>query len=119
MGYYHITWSVARGLPLLNDTNEEHVKGFIKKKAEDLEVKIIEIENASNHIHVIASLKPTHTIDNVVKTFKGSSSRFCNKDLNLDFYFKWNRGYDVRTISERNLDIARHYVRNQKRHHVD
>jgi len=104
-------------LPLLDNTNEEHIKSFIVKKAKELDVKVIEIEGAFNHIHLIVSLKPTHTIDQIIQKLKGSSSRFCNKDLNLDFYFKWNRGYDVRTISERNLDIAVNYVRNQKKHH--
>jgi len=117
--YYHITWSVVKGLPLINDTNEIHLKNFILEKAKELGVRILAIESAFNHIHIIASMKPTHTIDQVVQNLKVSSSRFCNKDLSFDFHFKWNRGYDVRTVSERNLDRAVAYVKNQKKHHEE
>ena len=51
--YYHMTWSVDKGLPLLNEQIEEHVKNFIKEKAKELEVRIIEIEGGAEIVYII------------------------------------------------------------------
>jgi REP element-mobilizing transposase RayT len=115
--YYHLSWAVEEGLPLITKEVEEALKKFLVKKCKALEIILIAVEMAENHVHMILSLKPTHYIPDVVQTLKGSSSHFINNHTNMDFALYWERGYSIRTISEINLDNAKYYVLNQKKHH--
>jgi len=49
--------SVVKGLPLINEAKDNRIKNFIKKKAVEIEVKIIEHESVYNHIQSIISMK--------------------------------------------------------------
>ena len=115
--YYHLTWAVEEGLPLITQEVEDALKKFLVKKCKALEIILIAVEMAENHLHMILSLKPTHYIPEVVQKLKGSSSHFINNHTNIDVTLYWERGYSIRTISEMNLDNAKHYVLNQKKHH--
>ena len=115
--YYHLTWAVEEGLPLITQEIEEVLKKFLVKKCKALEIILIAVEMAKNHAHLILSLKPTHYIPDLVQALKGSSSYFINNHTNMDFALYWERGYSIRTISEMNMDNAKHYVLNQKKYH--
>jgi REP element-mobilizing transposase RayT len=108
---------VEEGLPLITQEIEEGLKKFFVKKCKTLEIILIAVEMAENHAHMILSLKPTHYIPGVVQKLKGSSSHFINSHTNMDFMVYWERGYSIRTISEMNLDNAKHYLLDQKKHH--
>ena len=67
--YYHLSWAVEEGLPLITKEVEEALKKFLVKKCKALEIILIAVEMAENHVHMILSLKPTHYIPDVVQTF--------------------------------------------------
>lgn len=92
---------------------------FLKNKAKRFDCEILEINGVSNHLHSIISIPPTVTISDIVGKLKGSSSYFLNKELNLTTYFRWQSGYGVLTISEKDLPRVISYIQNQKQHHSE
>ncbi len=52
-----------------------------------------------------------------MKHTKGVSSRFINKYLDIDDFFRWQVGYGAFTVSRWDLPIIVNYVRKQKKHH--
>jgi putative transposase len=115
--YYHLVWGTKNALPFINQEVEELLRKYLTKKCNELEAAILEIGFVENHLHCLISLKPIHFIPDVIKTLKGSSSHFLNETLFEDKSFQWGRGYSIRTVSEKNLDIAKNYIKDQKVKH--
>jgi len=113
--YYHLVWSVKKRFQLITDSIMDKLELLLKKKCEELRVHLLAVGINPEHVHSIISLRPTHYIPEVVKELKGFSSHEINKDQN-DF-IKWARGYSIRTVSEKDLQAAINYVRNQRKHH--
>ncbi len=94
--YVHLTWTTLRRLPLL------------------------ELGIVSNHVHAILQLPPVIDIPRLVQGLKGASARIANRDgLMPRARLRWADGYDLRSVSVRQLEDARRYVRTQAEHHPD
>jgi putative transposase len=115
--YFHLVWSAKKKFRLITDSVMEDLELLLRKKSEELGVHLLAVGINADHVHNIISLKPTHYIPEVVKELKGFSSHEINKKQ--DDFIKWARGYDIRTVSQRNLQAAISYVKNQKRHHAE
>ena len=113
--YFHLVWSVKRRFQLITDTIVDKLEFFLDKKCKKLGVHLLAIGINPEHIHTIISLRPTHYIPEIVKELKGFSSHEINKSQR-DF-IKWARGYSIRTVSEKNVQVAVNYVKNQRKHH--
>ena len=115
--YFHLVWSAKNRFQLITDSMMEDLELLLKKKSEELGVHLLAVGINAEHVHNIISLKPTHYIPEVVKELKGFSSHEINKKQ--DDFIKWARGYDIRTVSQKNLQAAINYVKNQKRHYAE
>jgi putative transposase len=61
---------------ILSGKIEECVKSPIYKIADDHGIKILEMETDQDHIHMLIDCKPQHYLPNIIKAFKGTSTRF-------------------------------------------
>ncbi|MGB7062953.1 MAG: IS200/IS605 family transposase [Candidatus Zixiibacteriota bacterium] len=113
--YYHLLWAVKRRFPLITESVRADPEGNLKKKSEQLGIRLLAVGINPEHLHCIISLRPTHYIPEVAKELKGFSSHEVNKSE--EEFIKWARGYSIRTVSEKNLTAAIKYVENQGRHH--
>ena len=48
---------------------------------------------------------------------KGASSRWINLNANLEETFKWQNGYGVFSVSEKDIPKVRNYIYNQEEYH--
>ena len=78
-------------------------------------MRLLQIGINPDHVHLVFSAKPIHYLPEIMKEIKGNSSRLTNK--NGEDFIKWQRGYDIRTVSEWNLQKTIEYVKNQDQHH--
>lgn len=77
----------------------------------------IEIGGTSNHIHILSSLHPTHSISEVVRDIKANSSRFMKDEIATIDTFNWQSEFGAFSVSESNVQDVRTYIQNQKQHH--
>ena len=85
---------------------------------------ILKTENAiphaiggmGDHVHVLAGLRATHRLADVMQRLKSVSSRWIHKELRLAG-FEWQEGYGGFTVSASQMDRVRAYVLNQQEHH--
>ena len=110
--YYHLVWSTKNREPLITQQLEADLFPYLENKAKNLDCRILAVNAFFDHIHLIMEIPPKHSIADIVKGLKGTSS-FDFSDL------FWQRGYGVLSISERNLGAAIDYVNNQKNHHTN
>ena len=74
----------------------------------------LEIGGVADHVHLLADLKPTHRLSEVLRaTKKGSSEWIRGKIEN----FHWQDGYGAFTIRQADIPDLNKYIAGQKDHH--
>lgn len=115
--FYHFIWTTKKREPLLTPDIELRIHGYLRNEAEKLQCPLFYINGAADHMHVLASVRPSIAPSEFIKQLKGSSSRFVTKELGRAF--EWQEDYGVLSISEADVPRVIEYVKNQKRHHAE
>lgn len=115
--YYHIVWATKNRQPLIAESVEEQLFGYLVKKSSELGTHVYAINGCFDHVHLVASVPPRLAVAEVVKNLKGASSHLLNHAGGLDGTFAWQRGYGVLSLGERQKADAIRYVECQKQHH--
>jgi putative transposase len=121
--YAHLVWATKNREPLIVPEIEAPLYACIVSTAAEWGCYVHAVNGISDHVHVIISIPPKHSVAWVVKNIKGSSSHFVNHALH-DYSepitgqsFAWQRGYGYLSLGESQLSRAVAYVQNQKQHH--
>ncbi len=71
------------------------------------------------HVHLIVRLNPATAISRLVQRMKGGSAMIANRDhiAPRELPLKWEKGYNIESVSKRLLKELREYVRGQPTHH--
>ena len=117
--YYHTVFVTYKREPLINQEIATFLEQFFVDKCDELEVHLLEQGIVCDHVHLILSLRPTHYIPEVLNYLKGTAAHEANNHHDFQNVLRWMRGYRIDTVSERNLEAARRYVRDQCKHHSD
>lgn len=116
---YHIVWCVKYRRKILTENVESKLIKILKKIADDNQIIIQELNTDLDHIHMLISCKPQHSISNFMKAFKGVSARLLAKEIpELKKQFPkghlWNPSYYVGTVSENTEQQIVNYIKSQK-----
>lgn len=116
---YHMVWCVKYKHKVLVDKIDESLKEIIKSVAEDINIKIIEMETDFDHIHLLVECSPQDYIPTMIKILKGSSARKMfvkHPELKQKLWsgHLWNPSYFVATVSENTEKQIKEYIQNQK-----
>ncbi len=116
--YAHLVWATKNREPLIQANIKGDIYAYMVRKAAELGCYVHAINGIEDHIHLVTSIPPKHSVAWVVKTLKGSSSHFVNHTLRpAGLYFKWQRGYGYLTLGEKQCPRAVAYVKQQKERH--
>jgi len=117
--YFHIVWATKKREPLIDRQMAHFLREFLSAKCKELDVRLLEQGILCDHVHLLLSMRPTHYIPEVINSLKGTASHEANYRYSFTNSLYWTRGYHINTVSERNLNAARAYVRNQHERHPD
>ncbi|MGB8648871.1 MAG: IS200/IS605 family transposase [Anaerolineae bacterium] len=117
--YYHLVWATKNREPLIQPEIEKRLYAYIVHKAAELDCYVYAINGWHDHLHLVLSIPPKHSVADVVKHLKGSSSHDLNLAEGMNHEFAWQRGYGALSVGERQRAIAEAYVANQKTHHAN
>lgn len=78
---------------------------------------MLEIGGIEDHIHMLVSLKPSHTISDFMRVLKANSSKWLNEELIKNEKFGWQEGYSVFTVSQSQVEKVKSYIQKQEEHH--
>ncbi len=115
--FYHLVWSTKYRKPIISPKIEDHLHGYIAKKAIRLGGIIYAINGIEDHIHLAASIPPKVAVASFIGQIKAVSSVRINQTAKLDSPFRWQSGYAAFTFRESGLSTIIHYIDNQKQHH--
>ena len=119
----HVTWDCVYHIVIVPKYRKKVLFEQVRKRAGEIirelarqkDAEVIEGTACPDHIHLILSIPPKHSVAHIMGFLKGKSAiklhhEFCKKRIwNRHF---WSRGYFVRTAGI-DRDIAEEYVRNQ------
>jgi REP element-mobilizing transposase RayT len=92
---------------------------FLTKKIHGLGGHLFAINGVSDHIHLVLSIPVTIALSKFIGQIKAVASTKINKTCFEIGEFKWQRGYAIFSINEKELIYYVRYVENQKTHHAE
>ena len=116
---YHLIWCTKYRRKVLSPKIELRLKELIRKKAEEIEVEIVEMETMPDHIHIFVKSRPTYSPHFIVQQFKGYSSRILREEfteLRSRLPSLWTRSYFCESVGCISADTIIRYIENQKKH---
>ena len=112
---YHIVYGTKDRLPLITNELRPDLHRFLGGLVKDLDGTPLEINGVTDHVHILARIKPVISISEFLSKFKSQSSGWANRKTRDRF--KWQAKYGAFTVSESQVDRVREYIRNQETHH--
>ncbi len=113
----HIIFSTKGRMNLLYKDMQDELYRYICGIVKGEGGQIIKIGGVEDHIHILASVKTSLSISDLVRKIKaGSSSWIHGKFINLK-EFSWQSGYAVFSVSESAKKAVGDYIATQKEHH--
>jgi len=85
--------------------------------AKELSIHSERLNIQPEHVHILIILPADKTLAEIVKRFKGESSRWINENNLIQGRFRWQRGYGGFSVSASQLDKVKKYIENQDEHH--
>ena len=124
---WHLQWVTKyRYRVFSNSTLQKLCEIFLCEAAKRYRFEIEELEVASDHIHVIAKLRPSMSPSHAVQLMKGYTSRMLFKveeDKLKAFYWRdigirslWSDGKFIASVGHITLEKAKEYVQNHGAH---
>ena len=118
--FYHFVWTTKGRLPLLRERTRTAIYGAMTTKITDLGGIVYALDGMPDHVHLVVTIPPRHSLSTFIGQTKGSSSHIANylADGAVDLPFAWQSEYGVLSLSERHLPLVVSYVQNQAEHHA-
>jgi REP element-mobilizing transposase RayT len=115
--YYHIVFSTKHRQCYITDSIENDLHNYISGIVLGIGGVCIEINGASDHIHILAILPPKIAVSDALRTIKANSSKWVHETYRQLAEFGWQDGFSAFTVSKSQVDPVRQYIRDQKSHH--
>jgi REP element-mobilizing transposase RayT len=114
---YHIVFSIKNRIALLNDSVRPHMHQYLGGAIRDEGGKALIINGTADHIHILAKLRQTKAISDVIGQIKANSSGWVHRTFPDLPDFEWQAGYGAFTVSPSQTEKARRYIETQEQHH--
>ena len=116
---YHVVWIPKYRKKTLYTQLRKHLGGAVEDLATQKECKILEGHLVSDHVHILISIPPKHSVSQVVGFIKGKSAiaiarTYVGRRKNFAGQSFWARGYYVSTVGK-DEDAVRAYIQKQEK----
>ena len=117
--YFHLVWTTKDRQSLISESIEPRLYAQMVNKSTEMGCYVHAINGIPDHVHLVLTIPPKHSVAEVVKMLKGASAHFINQVLHpMEFHFQWQRGYGCFSLGHNQLPRAIDYVQSQKEHHA-
>jgi REP element-mobilizing transposase RayT len=112
--HYHIIFSTKRRehQSRIRERVWDYLGGIVKGEGA---IPIL-IGEVADHIHMLCTLCPTHSLASFIQKLKGNSSKWALETLPQHSLW-WQTGYGAFTVSHSSVDAVRDYIVRQEEHH--
>src|SRR5215471_268921 len=114
---YHIVFSTKDRRPPITPDYEIRLYDYIGGTLRDAGGISLELNGTEDHIHLLAKLRPTRAVSDVLRDLKANASGWMHDVFPKLSDFSWQRGYGAFTVSQSNVEDVRRYIARQKADH--
>jgi putative transposase len=115
--YIHLVFATKERCPQLQNQHQKQIYAYLVAKAKENECYVKAIGGMNDHIHMLVTLNPKHSVSEIVKVLKGSSSHYINEMKVSPRHFEWQTGYGAFSVSQSSVSKVASYIRTQEEHH--
>src|SRR5438876_19142 len=98
--HYHIIFGTKDRKPFLDSPLCERMHAYLGGCVRTVGGMALEIGGVSDHVHLLAGLKPTHCVADVLRTIKKASSEWARHEMGAGM-FHWQDGYSAFTVGRK------------------
>ena len=117
--WVHLVWATKHRTPLITPGLKHERYSILRGIAEAKGYHLNFINGVEDHIHLLMRIPPQFAISTLVRELKGVSHMIIRKRNLSGAYFHWQDGYAAFSVSPKDLDAVRDYIRFQERHHAN
>ena len=115
---YHLIWIPKYRKRLLQGAIKERLEDLFRECADINSWHIEELNIQPDHVHLLVQVRPSKSLSNIVRFFKGGSSKVIRKEFPELREFLWGDsfwadGYFAETFGKLNEERIREYIKNQ------
>jgi REP element-mobilizing transposase RayT len=115
--YIHLVFAVLHRDALISQEWEQELYKYIGGILHQRKHRLIAINGAGDHVHLLVSINPNEALSVMVKNVKQYSALWVNKNHKCPFHFEWQTGYGAFSYTQSSLQNVINYIANQKVHH--
>jgi len=114
---YHLVWIPKYRKWILRGDVRESVEELFREIMVSLDIEVMEMEIAEEHVHLFISIPPKYSIGEVVRKMKSISAKEIFKrhpDVKKELWGGefWSDGYFVRTVGDKvTSEVIEKYIR--------
>ena len=114
--HYHIIFSTKDRHPFITEEWRGRLHEYLGGLIRAAEAVPESVGGFTDHVHVLAGLRATHTLASFVQDIKQTSSRWIHETIGTKS-FSWQQGYGAFTVSVSNCPSVKEYIAKQPEHH--
>ena len=114
--HYHIVFGTKDRVPMIDSAWRSRLQEYLGGTIRGLGGFPEEVGGVADHVHLLAGLKATHCLADVLRELKKASSMWVHEELHIP-HFAWQEGYAAFTVSATARESVRRYIVNQEEHH--
>ena len=115
----HLVFIVKYRKKVLFEDQLVYLEELSRETLELNDCKLMEFNGELDHVHLMISYEPKHSLSSIINNLKGKSSRLLKRDFK-DTAFNlggksslWTRSYFVGSVGGATLDVLKEYTKNQ------
>jgi REP element-mobilizing transposase RayT len=113
---YHIVFSTKHREPIIDPSFRDDLYRYMGGIIRTDRGMLLEIGGMPDHVHLLAKLRPSKAISDIVREIKAGSSGWRNSSAE-NAQFAGQIGYGAFTVSASQIAKVRNYIRRQEEHH--
>lgn len=115
---YHLMWVIKYRRKVLTRAMSARLKVLIREIAAEIDAEVLAVEEDVDHVHVLLSLKPTHTLSKVVQRIKGKTAYLMFREFptlrnRLWGGHLWSPSKYVVTVGGATIETVKKYIDSQ------
>ena len=87
--------------------------GIVQKNSH----KLLSINGMPDHVHILAGVRPSQSVSDLMQDVKGASSKWINDRGLVNGHFEWQEGYGAFSYGKSQISDVIAYIENQEQHH--
>ena len=113
---YHLIWCPKYRRKVLVGSVEVRLRELLHLKAEEINIRISQLEVMSDHLHAFVKSPPVNSPHFIVQQLKGYTSRILRQEFNslMKLPSLWTRSYYCESVGHISEATVRKYIEEQK-----